>query len=352
MASHALIAPQMTARLAADVSTRARAWMLDAVIDINLNPRLVDANSYITKFSHEYVRDIFHRCDPFIAKHMKGLDLISFSMLKDRSSLHLIDAVPVVGILHGTHEISLRTVQRMFGQIDGFAAAWTPLYFGPGKPCKDFNDHPMFKTLLESSSPIHTAPNQIIRVDFRGNSADRQTAIGKMRDRCRVWKFDGEISCACHPCLITDQVIVHSYLRQIIIISGNSDSEHWAEAWQFISYTMPKDRSSLQNRDSVPVTGIFGHVSQSVKLQSFQRILDGIPGVKATWTPVHLGQGVSLASSAVYRAFLDTSTKDLADQNTCSMIRVDVIGSSDDALQARKRGPKGPRNQFVTEMDS
>jgi hypothetical protein len=61
---------------------------------------------------------------------MKGLDLISFSMPKDCSSLHFIDAVPAVGILYGTHEISLQTVQQMFGQIDGFAAAWTPLYFG------------------------------------------------------------------------------------------------------------------------------------------------------------------------------------------------------------------------------
>jgi hypothetical protein len=70
---------------------------------------------------------------------MRGFDLISFSMPKDRSSLRCKDVVPVRAILHGTHEISLHTVQAMFGRIDGFAADWKPITFGPGtrlhRPC-------------------------------------------------------------------------------------------------------------------------------------------------------------------------------------------------------------------------
>jgi hypothetical protein len=40
----------------------------------------------------------------------------------------------VIGILHETLEISLQTVQGMFGRtsIDGFTTAWTPMYFGLG----------------------------------------------------------------------------------------------------------------------------------------------------------------------------------------------------------------------------
>jgi hypothetical protein len=94
--------------------------------------------------------------------------------------------------------------------------------------------------------------------------------------------FEVEISSTCHPGLKYDQAIFHDYLRQKIETKGNSDSKEWAEAWQFISYAMPKDHTGLQNRDSVPVRGIFVHGLHNVTLQSFQRILEGIPGVKVT----------------------------------------------------------------------
>ena len=75
------------------------------------------------------------------------------------------------------------------------------------------------------------------------------------------------------------------------------------EAWTFLSYTMQNHRSrsfgssiyyaeGLQNRDSVPVQGIFVHRSQDARLQSTQSILDSIPGLDVTWTPVYVGQGV------------------------------------------------------------
>ena len=98
---------------------------------------------------------IFQHCDSFRAtklNSMRGLDLISFSMPKHHSSLLNKNAVPVTAILHGTHEINLHTVQAMFGRIEGFRAVWTPIDYGPGTMYRAFEDHPMYKTFLETSS--------------------------------------------------------------------------------------------------------------------------------------------------------------------------------------------------------
>ena len=77
--------------------------------------------------------------------------------------------------------------------------------------------------------------------------------------------------------------------------------------------------------ESVPVHGIFVRRKDALRLQSFQDILDRIPGLDVTWTPVYVGQGGgNFASTAVYKAFLDTGTKDHADPNPDLMISVDV----------------------------
>ena len=39
----------------------------------------------------------------------------------------------------------------------------------------------------------------------------------------------------------------------------------------------------------MPVHGIFVRGSRAVRLQSFQSILDGIPGLTVTWTPIYVG---------------------------------------------------------------
>ena len=44
------MSPDMMASYAADVTIRARAWMLDAVIDVKLHPRLVNNTSNKSKF--------------------------------------------------------------------------------------------------------------------------------------------------------------------------------------------------------------------------------------------------------------------------------------------------------------
>jgi hypothetical protein len=44
--SFPMMSPEMTASFAADVRIRARAWMLDAVLDVNSHPHLVNADNY------------------------------------------------------------------------------------------------------------------------------------------------------------------------------------------------------------------------------------------------------------------------------------------------------------------
>ena len=68
------MSPDMTASYAADVAIRARAWILDAVIDINSHPRLVnDSGSDTSKLSHEYVHNIFDRSYSFMTDTLKTM---------------------------------------------------------------------------------------------------------------------------------------------------------------------------------------------------------------------------------------------------------------------------------------
>ncbi len=120
------MSPEMTANSAENGRIRALAWMLYTVFDISFHPRLVNENGSYPEFSHEYAKSIFDSCESFIAKTIKGFNLLSFSMPKNHSSLRCdggcVNAVPVAGILHGC------TDQAMFGHIDGFAAAWNKFH--------------------------------------------------------------------------------------------------------------------------------------------------------------------------------------------------------------------------------
>ena len=129
-----------------DVGIRARAWVLDAVLDVTLHPDLLIVNGNETEISHQYVEKIFESCEKIIANTMKGLDLISFSLPKQRLGMTNKNAVPVTAILHGTHEISIKTVQAMFARMEGLWTSWTPLYFGPGTWYKALEDHAMYET--------------------------------------------------------------------------------------------------------------------------------------------------------------------------------------------------------------
>ena len=90
---------------------------------------------------------IFHHCDSYRSTTLntvRGLDLISFAVPKHRSSLLNKNALPVVAILHGTHEISMHTVKAMFSSIEGLWSNWTPLHFGPETMYKALEDHAVY----------------------------------------------------------------------------------------------------------------------------------------------------------------------------------------------------------------
>jgi hypothetical protein len=131
-----------------DVRIRARAWVLDAVIEVASHPHLLIVNGDETEISHQYVEKMLKQCESYgvnTLNTMRGLDLISFSIPKLRSSLLYKNSVPLMAILHGKHNISQQTVHEMFCRIQGFYLASTPLYFGPGTMYKTFREHAMYR---------------------------------------------------------------------------------------------------------------------------------------------------------------------------------------------------------------
>jgi hypothetical protein len=83
---------------------------------------------------------------------MKGMTLISFSMPKDLSSLSNQAVVPVLGRFHGSHAVSMGTVQDLFGKIRDLTATWGDLQFGPRETWQLFNKHPALIAFLCESS--------------------------------------------------------------------------------------------------------------------------------------------------------------------------------------------------------
>ncbi len=109
----------------------AYAWVLNAEFNIAEHPQLAypDTNQIFS----EYVKGIFCGRDPYLADNMKGTTLISFSMPTDLSSLSNRDVVPVLGIFHGSHAVSMDKVQALLSNIRGLNSTWGELRFGPGE---------------------------------------------------------------------------------------------------------------------------------------------------------------------------------------------------------------------------
>jgi hypothetical protein len=126
-------------------------------------------------------------------------------------------AVPVVAILHGTHEISLHTVLAMFGRIKAFQSMWTPIYYGPGTVYKAFEDHVAYKTFLDSSSTLLADPITQIRVDYKGDSGIKEATSNKLKEQTRMWSFDGLINCVPEPNIVNEHGMFHDYIRQRIL---------------------------------------------------------------------------------------------------------------------------------------
>jgi hypothetical protein len=79
--------------------------VLNAEFDIAEHPQL--ANPDTNQIFPEYVKGIVHGRSPYLAHNMKGTTLISFSMPTVLSSLSNRDVVPVLGIFHGSHAVSM-----------------------------------------------------------------------------------------------------------------------------------------------------------------------------------------------------------------------------------------------------
>jgi hypothetical protein len=135
-------------------------------------------------------------------------------MPKHLSSLLNSNAVPLMSILHGTHEISLRTVQAILGRIEGFWKAWTPIYFRPGTLYQAMEDHAMHKPLLEPSSTLQVDPMTHIQFDYKGNRGTRQATLGKFKGQSRTWKLDEVINFVIQLGRANEHVKFLDYLRQ------------------------------------------------------------------------------------------------------------------------------------------
>jgi hypothetical protein len=190
----------MMASSASDQTVCARAWVLDARFDVAEHPHLANpATNYI---SPDYVKEIFRGRASYLAKNMKGMNLISFSMSTDLSSLSNRDFVPVRGIFHGSHEICMGTVQALLGNIRGLTATWGTMTFGPGEKWRSFNEHPAFLAFLRESSLGGINPSLSFRVDYEGVSDAIQPTITKMEQRGRAWRFEATIDVKLHKNLI------------------------------------------------------------------------------------------------------------------------------------------------------
>ncbi len=89
----------------------ARAWRHDAEFDVAEHPQL--ANPDTNHIFPEYLGRCVDGRAGYLADRMNGMTLISFSMptdLKVLNSPRIQGAVPVIGIFHGTHLVSMDTV--------------------------------------------------------------------------------------------------------------------------------------------------------------------------------------------------------------------------------------------------
>ncbi len=86
-------------------------------------------------------------------------------MPTDLSSLSNRDVVPVLGIFHGLHAVSMGTVQALLSNIRGLNATWGELRFGPGETYRLFHEHPAVLAFLRQSSLEGIDPSLLCGVD-------------------------------------------------------------------------------------------------------------------------------------------------------------------------------------------
>jgi hypothetical protein len=184
---------------------------------------------------------------------MKGTTLISFSMPTDQSSLSNRDVVPVLGIFHGSHAVSMGTVQALLVNIRGLNATWGELRFGPGETYRSFHEHPARLAFLRESSLGGIDPSLSYRVDYLGFSDALQPTIRDVEERGRAWRFEAMIDVAHHKGLIDAHGDIFSDYFRLHILQGIANWETIIKQWDLVCYSVPRNIGCLQTRDSVPV---------------------------------------------------------------------------------------------------
>ena len=121
-----------------------RSWAFNATFDVLHHPALVDDHPEISEI---YVQGTLNQTV------LKRLELFSFAMPQNRSSISNYCAVPVTGVLHSEKQLKLRTVRTIFqnfpGHNPGLTVVWMPMRSGSRN---SFTSHALFKQFLGKST--------------------------------------------------------------------------------------------------------------------------------------------------------------------------------------------------------
>ena len=328
-----------------------RAWRLHAKFNVDAHPivtLLTDTDDLVPECSSDYIRRLLgDRIDHMQKRRntMHSLDIVTFSVPRTAMRISIQSYVPVVCILTGSHFIGLSTVQDLLRGIEGVSVTWTPLHFGKGTTCSTIAAHPIYAKFLQQSTKEHTDPIDpyiYLRFDIMGNSDDEPATTAKEEVQSKAWMFratfDPLMSSLIHgqrppPIRTHERLELQNGHDEILLNYFRALLEPMSDGLDLLSCTLPKHCSSLS---SVPVTGVLKK-SANTRLRTVRSWFAGISGLTLNQaTPISPGHGTSFTKHAIFRDFLDTSSKVYGDLNPNIMMRIDIKGDSD-ALP-RKRG--------------
>ena len=112
---------------------------------------------------------------------------------------------------------------------------------------------------------------------------DQADSTSSQTPRARAWFLYAQFDVAVHKRLAnsnTDQIFPE-YIRELID-SRRSYLDSRLKGMNFISYSVPRTLSSLQNRGVVTMDGIF-HGSHVVSQRTVQGLFDSVDGLTASW---------------------------------------------------------------------
>ena len=159
---------------------------------------------------------------------------------------------------------------------------------------------------------------------------DKADSTSFQPPRARAWFLIAQFDVAVHMRFAnsnTDQIFPE-YIRELID-SRRSYLDSRLKGMNFISYSVPRTLSSLQNRGVVTMDGIF-HGSHVVSQHTVQGLFDSVDGLTASWGALYFGPGEawpSLNDHAAYKTYLRESS--LGGLNPALMFRVDYRGVSE-----------------------